>query len=605
MVVRKVEQQIRELPDRPGIYAFLGEGGRALYIGKARSLRKRASTYLSGDHEPRLQRMLGEARDLEYLVTDSEAGALLLENNWIKEKKPYFNILLRDDKTYPYVKLTSDSYPRVAITRRIEADGADYFGPYLPGGLARRAIKLVQKLFQLRVCTIEIDGKLERPCLYYDMSRCLGPCVDGLTTRREYRDALAEARLFLEGRGEELLARLRAAMRRASDDLEFEEAARLRDLIAEVTSIGPRSKLSSVRGEDVDIYGIAVEGKTAAVVILVMRGGQILDRREIFWEGELEIAPESLLAELLPQIYAATTFIPKEIHLPIPTDGDEALTDWLSERKGERVYLRLPSRGPKAQRVGLATRNARLAHGRRFRASKEVSALRKLETHLGLEGPPRRIEGLDISNFQGSETVASLVVCEEGKMRKSEYRSFNIRGLDGQDDFAALHQAVSRRYRRRLDEIGEMPDLIVVDGGRGQLNAAIAALAELGVEETPCVGIAKRQEDVYVVDRPSPLELPRNDSGLQLLQQIRDEAHRFAVSRHRRRRSKRTMKSRLDEIRGIGPKRRRRLLERFGSLEGMRHASLEELETEVGPALAARIVERLGSSQNGTTQLRE
>jgi len=598
MVVRKVEQKIRELPDRPGIYTFLGEGGKALYIGKARSLRKRALSYLGGDHEPRLQRMLGEARDLEYLVTDSEAGALLLENNWIKEKKPYFNILLRDDKTYPYLKLTSDPYPRIAFTRRIEADGADYFGPFLPGGLARKAIKLVQKLFQLRVCTIEIDGKLARPCLYYDMHRCLGPCVDGLTTRAEYREALIEARLFLEGRSVDLLARLRAAMRRASESLEFEEAARLRDLISEVTAIGPRSKLSSVKGEDADIYGITVEGGTAAVLILVMRGGQILDRREIFWEGELHVAPESLLAELLPQIYAATTFIPKEIHLPLPIEGNEALTAWLSERKRERVYLRLPSRGPKAQRVDLANRNARLAHARRFRATKEVVALRELEKHLGLEGPPRRIEGFDVSNFQGSETVASLVVCEEGKMRKSEYRSFNIRGLDGQDDFAALHQAVGRRYRRRLDEIGEMPDLIMIDGGRGQLNAAMAALAELGVEETPCIAIAKREEEVYVVDRPSPLRLPRTDSGLLLLQRIRDEAHRFAVKSHRRRRSRRTMRSGLDDIQGIGPMRRRRLLTRFGSLDGVRYASLEDLRAEVGPALAGRIVEKLGASDS-------
>ena len=609
-VHERVVERVRELPDRPGIYIFLDESGRVLYVGKARSLRKRAASYLSGDHEPRIGTMLSEARDLESLVTDTEAEALLLENNWIKKKKPRYNVLLRDDKTYPYLKLTADPYPRIAFTRRIHDDGADYFGPYLPGGLARKAIKLVQKLFQIRVCTIEIDGSWSRPCLYHDMRRCLGPCVDGLTTSEQYTEAVAEARLFLAGRNDELLARLNDAMRVAAERTEYEEAARLRDLIAEVAAVSQRRKLSSVRGEDVDIYGVAVRGGSAAVLILVMRGGQVLDRREIFWEGREELSADTVLSELLPQIYARTTYIPKEIHLPLAVEGDEVLAEWLGGRKGERVYLRMPTRGPKAHRVALANHNAQLAHRRRFRGQREQAALAALQNHLRLEEMPRRIEGFDVSNMQGAHTVASLVVCEEGRMKKSEYRSFNIREVGGIDDYHSLREAVSRRYRRRLEELGEMPDLILIDGGRGQLNSAVEALTELGVEETPCVALAKREEELYLVDRPQPMRLERQDPGLQLLQSIRDEAHRFAVARHRRRRGKAILRSALEDVRGIGPKRKKLLLRRFGSLRGVRAAACRDLQEVLGPHLGQALYDALqgadevdGQSKQADTRL--
>ncbi len=585
------------LPDRPGIYVFKGPRGKALYVGKAKSLRKRVATYLTGAQEARLAAMLAEAADLEYVVTDTEAEALLLENNWIKKRRPRYNVLLRDDKTYPYVKLTlADSYPRIAFTRRLRDDGAEYFGPYLPAGLARKAIKLVQKLFEIRVCHIEIDGSLPRPCLYYDMRRCLGPCVDGLTTRAAYDAAVADARLLLGGRTDRLRRRLRRQMEEAAGALDFERAARLRDLLAEVEAVGQRGKLSSVGGEDLDIFGVCARRGNAAVTLLVMRGGQVLDRREYFWEGRQEVAGERVLSELLPQLYDRTTFIPKEVHLPLPIDGREALEEWLSERKGERVYLRFPARGPKAQRVALAMRNAELAHRRRFRVGgRERAAAERLRVVLGLGDPPRRIEGLDVSDFQGSETVASLVVWEEGAMRKRDYRSFNIRGIELGDDFAALGQAVERRYRRLLDEVGTMPDLILVDGGRGQLNAALAALARLGVEETPVAGLAKRREEVYLPARPAPLRLPADDPGLQLLQRIRDEAHRFALGRHRRRRRARTLESRLDALPGIGPRRRKSLLRRFGSVEGVRAASVEELQAALGPVLGHRLHRQLAA----------
>ncbi|MEM7350926.1 MAG: excinuclease ABC subunit UvrC [Acidobacteriota bacterium] len=599
MVDTRVEKSIRDLPERPGIYIFRDGKKKPLYVGKAKSLRKRGLSYLRDHHEPRLQAMLADARELDYLIADTEAEALGLENAWIKRTQPRYNINLRDDKTYPYLKLTMrDDYPRIVFTRRILRDGAEYFGPFLPGGLARKAIKLLQKLFQIRVCRIPIDGKLPRPCLYHDMHRCLGPCVDGLTTHAAYSEAVEQAKLFLSGRNERLLRDLKRQMLVASERLEFEEAARLRDLRAEVEEIGQRRKLSSVRGEDVDIFGVKTAGGNAAVTILVMRGGQVLDRRELFWEGREGVDPARLLSEVLPQIYLHTTFIPKEIHLPTPVEGEEALVEWLSERKEQRVYVRMPSRGPKADRVVLAMRNAELAFKRRFRSeSRGAAAARSLAEHLELGDAPQRIEGFDISTFQGADTVASLVVWEAGRMRKSDYRSFNIKGLDRPDDFASMRQAVERRYRRVLDEVGVMPDLILIDGGRGQLNAALEALGVLGVEETPIVGLAKREEEIYLPEQPEPLWLQRSDAGLQLLQEIRDEAHRFAVSRHRRRRKARTLRSRLDSLRGVGASRRKRLLRRFGSFAGVERATTDELQEVLGPRLGRSVYAQIRAMQ--------
>jgi excinuclease ABC subunit C len=592
-------QRIRDLPDRPGIYVFKDAEGKVLYVGKAKSLRKRASSYLVRDHEPRLAAMVAEAADLEFVATDSEAEALLLENNWIKKRKPRYNILLRDDKTYPYLKLTKEPWPRIAFTRKIRDDGADYFGPFLPGGLARKAIKLVQKLFGVRVCHIPIDGGLPRPCLYYDMHRCLGPCVDGLTTPAAYSRAVQQAKLFLAGKSESLVKDLKRQMWEAAEATDYEKAAQLRDTLAEIEATSQRRKLSSVGGEDVDVFGVYVSGGNAAVAVLVMRGGQVLDRRELFWEGVGEISPEQLLSALLPQLYDRTTFIPKEIHLPVPIEGEEALLEWLCEKKGEKVYVRMPSRGPKAERLALARHNAQLAHHRRFRADAvESPGALALERHLELSEPPRRIEGFDISHFQGGETVASLVVWEEGKMRKGEYRSFNIKVAEGMpDDFASMNEAVERRYRRRLEEVGAMPDLILIDGGRGQLNAALEALAKLGVEETPIVSLAKREEEVYVPELPEPLRLPREDAGLKLLQQIRDESHRFAVSRHRARRNARTLHSKLDELSGVGPRRRKLLLQRFGSMKAVLEAPLEELQKALGSGMGRKVFEQLRTGE--------
>jgi excinuclease ABC subunit C len=597
-VIEAVRLQIQDLPDRPGIYLFKGADGKFLYVGKAKSLRKRAANYLQAATDSRIAAMLDEAVEIDFLVADSEAEALYLENNWIKQQKPRYNIRLRDDKTYPYLKLTlGDRWPRLAFTRRVLDDGAEYYGPYLPAGLARRAIKLAQKLFQVRVCNLPIDplgGPLPRPCLYHDMRRCLGPCVAGLTSHDAYVEAVERARLFLKGRNDDLVRWLKQEMEHSSDLLEFEEAARLRDAIVEIEALSERRKLSSEEEDDVDVYGVQVGHGHAAVVALIMRAGQVLDRRELFWEGAGGISPERLLDEVLPQIYDRTTFIPKEIHLPVPIEGEDALTEFLSIKKGERVYLRMPSRGPKAERVTLAMHNAEMAFRRRFRGDgMPAPGASALASHLELAEAPRRIEGFDISNLQGTEMVASMVVWEEGRMRKGDYRSFNVRDLPGQDDFAAIRQAVERRYRRRLEEVGEMPDLILIDGGRGQLNAALEALTILGVEETPIVSLAKREEEIYLPGLPEPLRLPRDDQGLRLLQQVRDEAHRFAVAKHRGRRSRTTFRSRLDDLAGIGPRRRRLLLERFGSVEGVRNATREDLRNALGGVVGERVFDEL------------
>jgi excinuclease ABC subunit C len=590
----RLRERIAALPDEPGIYLFRDAEGTTLYVGKAKSLRKRAASYLARELEPRLAGMIGEAADVDFVTASSEREALLLENNFIKKRKPRYNVLLRDDKTYPYLKLTREPWPRVVFTRRIRNDGAEYFGPYLPGGLARRAVKLVQKLFGVRVCRIEIDGSLPRPCLYWDTKRCLGPCVAGLTTRAEYDAAVEGARLFLAGRIEPLARRLRGEMEAAAAALEFERAARLRDLLREVEPQAERAALASVAGEDADLFGVAIHGRQAAISILVMRGGQVLDRRELFWEGEGRPSVESLLGELLPQIYDRTTFLPKEIHLPAPVEGDEALADWLTERKGERVYLRYPARGPKAQRMEVAAKDAEFAFRRRFR-TRDDGESRAVQDLLALPEPPRWIEGFDISNTHGQESVASIVVWREGRLRKGDYRSLNVRGLEGPDDFRSIEQAVERRYRRLLEERGELPDLVLIDGGRGQLNAALTALGRLGLEELQVVGLAKREEELYLPGMPEPLRPSRHDAGLQLLQRIRDECHRFALGRHRAQRSKRSLRSALDAVSGIGPVRRRALLKRFGTVEAVATAAPEELASLVGAAVAARLREALAA----------
>jgi excinuclease ABC subunit C len=593
-----VERRAPEnLPDSPGVYLFRGEKGKLLYVGKARSLRKRIATYFGTGEDTKTGALLRHFRDIETIVTNTELEALLLENTLIKKHRPRYNVCLRDDKTYPYVKITTgEPWPRALITRRVLEDGHSYFGPFW-GGLARRIMRMITRHFQIRTCTLEIDGNLPRPCLYYDLHACLGPCVAGLTTKEAYDAAVADVVLFLEGRNQELQGSLERKMLAASDAQDFEMAAAYRDALRTVRDVAERQVVQSMKGENVDVFGFFESGQDVAVVVLVVRGGAVQDRRDFFFEKSLELDAARFLEAFLPQFYDANPFLPSEIHLPVAVSDPKLLEEFLAARRGAKVSVRIPQRGPAAERVRLAERNARERHRVRFRRTggDEALAVERLSRAIGLAIPPHRIEAFDISHLQGTDSVASMVVFEDGKPRKSDYRLFNIASQEllAPDDFKSMAEVVERRYRRVQEKDGPWPDLVLVDGGRGQLQAALTALDRLGIE-LPIVGLAKREEEIWVPDRPEPIRLSRKDTALQWIQRVRDEAHRFAITRHRARRGKRMRQTGLTEIPGVGPVRSRLLLRRFGSIAGLRRADPREIETAVGPSTARAVAAYLG-----------
>jgi excinuclease ABC subunit C len=583
------------LPDAPGVYLFRGPRGKLLYVGKALSLKKRVASYfVRGAESSKVAALLSAYRDLETIVTNTELEALLLENTLIKKHRPRYNVCLRDDKTYPYIKITTgEAWPRALITRRVEEDGHSYFGPFW-GGLARRILRMITRHFLIRTCTIEIDGRLPRPCLYYDLHACLGPCVAGLTTKAAYDEAVQDVLLFLQGRNRELSGRLEGKMLRASAQENFEMAAAYRDALRTVADVSQHQLVQSLKGESVDAFGFFEAGGDVSLCVLVIRGGVVQDRREFFFEKSEEVDPAAFLEAFLPQFYDVNPFLPEQIHLPVAIDRPELVEEFLAARRGARVRVRVPLRGAAAERVALAATNAQERHRVRFRrpGGPEALAVERLARVLDLPTPPRRIEAFDISHLQGTDSVASLVVFEDGKPRKSDYRLFGIasQSLLAPDDFRAMGEAIGRRYRRLRDETGQMPDLVLVDGGRGQLQAAVAALDRLGLS-LPAAGLAKRQEEIWVPDRPAPIRLSRKDPALQLVQRLRDEAHRFAISRHRGRRTRRMRESSLTDIPGIGPTRARRLLSRFGSLSGLASADPKSIEKAVGPVAARAVLE--------------
>ena len=588
------------LPDSPGVYLFRGDKGKLLYVGKARSLKKRIATYFgAGPEDAKTAALLRGFRDLETIVTRTELEALLLENTLIKKHRPRYNICLRDDKTYPYIKITTgEAWPRALVTRRVLEDGHSYFGPFW-GGLARRIMRMITRHFQIRTCTLEIDGKLPRPCLYYDLHACLGPCVAGLTTREAYGEAVADVILFLQGRNEELETRLEAKMEASSGEENFEMAAAYRDALKTVRDVSERQVVQSLKGENVDVFGFFESGQDVAVVVLVVRGGVLQDRRDFFFEKSQELEPSAFLEAFLPQFYDANPFLPSEVHLPVNIGDPELLEEFLAARRGAKVSVRVPQRGTSVDRLRMAEVNARERHRIRFRRTggDEAVAAEKLGRAIGLSMPPHRIEAFDISHTQGTDSVASMVVFEDGRPRKSEYRLFNIAAqtLLEPDDFRSMSEAVERRYRRVKESDGPWPDLVLVDGGRGQLQAALTALDRLGVE-LPAAGLAKREEEIWVPDRPDPIRLSRKDPALQLIQRARDEAHRFAISRHRRRRGKRMRQTSLTEIPGVGPARARLLLRRFGSVQALKGADPVEIAAAVGPVTARAVTEYLRNS---------
>jgi excinuclease ABC subunit C len=584
-------ERAQQAPEAPGVYQFQDGRGRVLYVGKAKQLRRRVLSYFSRRLEPRLAGMLGRARRLEFVVTVTEVEALILENRLIKRHRPRYNVLLRDDKTYPYVKLTTgEAWPRAYLTRRILDDGHSYFGPYLGHGMASRVMDLIRTRTQVRTCTIEIDGTLPRPCLYHDMGACLGPCVAALTTAEEYGRAVEEVVLLLEGRHQELRPRLQEQMWRASESHEFERAARYRDLLQALEELARGQHVEIAGSGSVDVVGVEGDGRDATIAVLIYRDGKLVDKREFHWEGLDAPADATFLGAFLGQFYEANPAVPEHVEVPFEPEEADVLVSFLAQQRGAAVKFLQPRRGQRARVLALAQENAREAFRLRFRHPRREAerVAEELASVLGLPRPALRIECFDISHLQGEAQVASLVVWERGRMRKGDYRSFNVRAGERADDPAAVAEAVERRYRRRLVEGAGLPDLVLVDGGRAQLEAAGQGLASAGCD-LPVAALAKRLEEIYLPGRPRPLLLEPNNPVRLLLQRVRDEAHRFAVTRHRRRRKARRLATQLLAVPGIGPKRAHRLLSRFGSVDGVRAAELEALEEVVGPKAAAEV----------------
>lgn len=585
-------QRVAELPSGPGVYVMRGAGGKILYVGKAKSLPDRVRTYFQPASRlpPKTAALMAQVRDIEYFVTGSELEALLLENNLIKKHRPRYNVVLRDDKNYPFIRLAlQDAYPRPEIVRRVARDGALYFGPYVPTNALRETLRILRYLFPLPNCSIVIDGTAERACIEYEIGRCLAPCT-GQQTQADYREMIEQVRLFLEGRDRELVRALETRMSEAAEALRFEEAARIRDQIARVRKVLERQRITSTLMEDQDVVALAREGDAADVQVLFIRGGMLIGRKDFYFE-RAEPDDATLVSAVLQQLYDRETVVPPEIVLPVEVPDEALLAAWLSERRGTRVRLTTPARGPDARLLALARENAEAAmadHRRRERLG-EVEA-RELQTVLALGRRIRRIEAFDISNLQGDQAVGSMVVWEDGRMKKADYRKFAIKTIQGSDDFGMLYEVLSRHYARVRDKDGPWPDLIVIDGGRGQLSAAIGALRALDIpvgDGGPAViGLAKgrgeKGERVFQPGAPGPVALDPGAASTRLLQRIRDEAHRFAITYHRAVRHRRLAQSRLDAIVGIGPARKRALLARFGSVERLAEASEAEIQSVPG-----------------------
>lgn len=599
-----LEEKLKNLPVSPGVYLHKDEAGKIIYVGKAKNLRNRVRSYFQSGrgHDPKTRELVRRIRDLEFIVTDTEVEALVLESNLIKLHKPRYNVLLKDDKQYPHLKLTiNEPFPRVMITRKIQRDGALYFGPFLPAALARRTIDLINRTFQLRTCDIEIDGKLPRPCLEYHIKRCLGPCVKGLCTPTEYQEAVRDVRLLLEGKNKELADTLESRMMQASEEMRYELAAKYRDLRKTVLAIGEHQKMATSPDRDVDIFGYYREGQRLALQLFTMREGKIVGRREFYWEDlpEEDFDPSVFLSEVLTQYYS-TDYVPREINVPVDFEDRELLEKALSERRGRRVRILDPQRGEKRDLIDLVEKNAKLAFEQRFRVLKPdmERVLEELQEVLELPRFPARIESFDISHIQGAENVGGLVVCENGKMNRAEYRKFKIKSVEGANDPASMHEVVFRRYRRQLDEGKPLPDLVMIDGGKAQLGAAAAAMRELDLEAIPMIGVVKpprRHNEVshlLVKGREhEPVFLDPHSPVLRLIQMIRDETHRTAVQYHRKRRELRDFTSELTAIPGVGEKRKNRLLRNLGSIQRVANASVAELTPFVGRKTAEEIVE--------------
>ena len=612
----ELAQKAASLPTDAGVYLFKDVLGNILYVGKARSLRNRVKSYFLSSRwvDAKTGSLVREIAELDYIVVDNEREALALENNLIKQHKPKFNIMLRDDKTYPYIRFTAfEKSPRVYVTRRLKKDGSLYFGPYFPHSLAHRIVHFIHKTFRVPSCTVDLTRAHPRPCLQYYIRRCHGPCVPGLVTVERYAEAAQDAKLFLEGRRHDLMKSLESRMLDASHAERFEQAAAYRDLLRTLAEIEERQKIAAAAGDDTDVLAWYAEPPLVAVNLFHLRGGRVVDRRDFYWEDLEEFDPAEFLSSLLKQLYLDAAYLPRAIHVPIDFEDHELLEEILSERAASlepprvKVEIQVPQRGPKHAFLDLVEKNARHSFEQRFRVLKPSSKaiVEALEQALGLPEPPRRIESFDISHLQGSDVVASMVVWENGRMKKSDYRKYIIRGEWGNDDFASMRETIERRCRRLQEEKKPFPSLILIDGGLGQLHAAAAALEKLEVINQPVASIAKQEEIVYVLGQEDePIRLDRHSPILHLIQQVRDETHRFAVGFHRQRRAQRTLQTGLEEIPGIGPRTAQKLLRRFGSIAQIRSAGVENIARVVPRPLAERVSAHLAGATSDAARER-
>jgi len=655
-----LQQKIRTLPTQPGCYLYKNVEGEVIYVGKAKNLRARVRSYFldASQANAKTGSLMREAVDVEYITVANEHEALALENNLIKQKKPRFNILLRDDKTYPYIKLTmNDRYPKVFVTRRLRKDGSAYYGPYFPGNLAYRLVDLIHRSFLIPSCKVDLSRYHPRACLQYYIKRCLGPCLEGLTTPENYRETIRDVQLFLEGRPSELEHSLTQRMESAAAAEQFELAARLRDQIVTVHQMQDKQRMATTDNEDADVFGYHYEKEMLAVNLFHMRGGKIVDRRDLFWEDlpeslldavteavaetdELEtiphmdpdptapapeigegipvvqhaavselgaaFSPAAFFSALLKQIYLDQSYVPRSILVPVEFPDRALLAEILTERTGRRVEILAPQRGEKRSLVDLVCQNAKQSYDQRFRVLQPgMKAIQEaLQDALTLEELPRRIECFDISHIQGAETVASMVVWEDGAMKKSDYRKFQVKTVTGVDDFASMREVIQRRYKRLQEDKKPFPSLILIDGGLGQLHAAYSALEEIGVTLQPLASIAKREEIIYVYGQENePVVLDRRSPVLHLMQKIRDESHRFAVTYHRKRRQMRDRDSELLSIPGVGPRTRQRLIEHFGSVRGIKQAAPDALTAVVNAATAEKIHSYFANEDAGNAVL--
>jgi excinuclease ABC subunit C len=615
------------LPEKPGVYLFHDAGGTVIYVGKAGSLRSRVRSYFLESRwmDAKTGSLAREIAELETIVVDNEREALALENHLIKRYKPKFNVMLRDDKTYPYIKFTAaEKYPRVYFTRRIRKDGSLYFGPYFPASLARRILHFVHKRFLVPSCGVDLTRTHPRPCLQFYIHRCLGPCVEGLTTDERYAEAARDVRMLLEGRRHDLIKSLEERMAAAAEKELYEQAASYRDLLRTMEDIEERQRIAAAQGDDTDVLAYHEEAPLVAANLFHLRGGRVVDRREFYWEDLAAFDAQEFVPSLLKQLYLEADYLPKAIHVPEEFEDRELLEEMLSERAGHRVEIFTPQRGQKRAILDLVKNNAAHSFEQRFRVLKPTSKAigEALQNALNLVEEPGRIECFDISHIQGSDTVASMVVWEKGRMKKSDYRKFIIRGENSggrgeenngaarhngdsafeiyrqNDDFASMREVVTRRYRRLQEEKKAMPGLMLIDGGIGQLHAAAEALESLGIINQPLASIAKKEEILYVHGQESePIVLERHSPVLHLIQQIRDETHRFAVTFHRLRRGKRQTKSALEGIPGVGEKTARKLLKEFGSVANVQRAGVERLSAVIPRARAEKVLEELGKVQ--------